>query len=110
MDLGVLIRDGDRLKVLVGGGQLLNLHVESTEGWSIIERTWFFREMENLEVGGEIIDDCFKPHKPNMDWVYWKERCLAAEKYIGQTPCDPDIYPEQMEAYSEWQKLIKDER
>ena len=32
----------------------------------------------------------------------WKERCLLAENYINETPCDPDIYQEQLEAWSEW--------
>lgn len=30
---------------------------------------------------------------------YWKARCLAAEKFIDESPCDPDIYSEQIEAY-----------
>jgi len=32
----------------------------------------------------------------------WKERCLLAENYINETPCDPDIYQEQQEAWREW--------
>ena len=37
---------------------------------------------------------------------YWKKRCLAAEKYIDERPCDYDIYQEQVAAYNEWQ-IIK---
>lgn len=37
----------------------------------------------------------------------WKDRCLAAEKYIDECPCDPDIYPEQYEAYLNWLNLKK---
>jgi hypothetical protein len=33
---------------------------------------------------------------------YWKKRCLAAEKFIDESPCDPDIYKEQLEAYNIW--------
>lgn len=36
---------------------------------------------------------------------YWKERCLAAEKYIEESPCDPDIYLEQYKAYENWLNL-----
>lgn len=36
---------------------------------------------------------------------YWKKRCLAAEKFINESPCDPDIYPEQIEAYNNWQQI-----
>jgi hypothetical protein len=32
----------------------------------------------------------------------WKERCLLAENYINETPCDPDIYQKQQEAWSDW--------
>jgi len=36
---------------------------------------------------------------------YWKERCFAAEKFIEESPCDYDIYPEQYEAYIKWISL-----
>ena len=51
-----------------------------------------------------------KPIKPKFDWEYWKHRCLAAEHFIEESPCDPDIYPQQIEAYNEWQKWIEDEK
>ncbi len=37
---------------------------------------------------------------------YWETRCVLAEKYISETPCDPDIYPEQIKAHQEWQNFI----
>jgi hypothetical protein len=88
----------------------LSLHPNSTDGWSIVERVWFFREMDNQEIEGEIIDNMFKPFKPIMDWQYWKNRCLAAEKYIELTPCDSDIYEDQNMAYYNWITLVKNER
>lgn len=39
------------------------------------------------------------------DLKYWKHRCHLAEDYIKESPCDPDIYPEQLEAHMEWQKF-----
>ena len=39
------------------------------------------------------------------DESYWKKRCLAAEKYISESPCDPDIYDSQLKAYHRWQKI-----
>lgn len=40
---------------------------------------------------------------------YWKQRCLLAEKYIDESPCDPDIYDNQMKAYREWQDFKNDQ-
>lgn len=36
---------------------------------------------------------------------YWRERCELAEKYIKESPCDPDIYPDQLQAYQEWKEF-----
>jgi len=38
---------------------------------------------------------------------YWKQRCELAEKYIEETPCDPDIYEEQIVAYNNWTEFKK---
>lgn len=37
--------------------------------------------------------------------TYWQVRCEAAENYIEETPCDPDIYPKQIEAYQHWNRV-----
>ena len=40
----------------------------------------------------------------NMETIeYWKKRCELAEAYIEKSPCDPDIDPEQFQAYNAWQ-------
>ena len=31
----------------------------------------------------------------------------AAKNYIDNSPCDPDIYPEQLEAWRKYQQLLK---
>ena len=38
---------------------------------------------------------------------YWKQRCELSEKYIEETPCDPDIYDEQIVAYNNWTEFKK---
>lgn len=32
----------------------------------------------------------------------------AAKKFIEESPCDPDIYKEQLEAYEKYQDLLKE--
>lgn len=39
---------------------------------------------------------------------YYKKRCELAEKYISESPCDPDITKLQFEAWNEYQEFIKD--
>jgi len=34
---------------------------------------------------------------------YWKARCVLAEKFIKESPCDPDVTTEQWKAYMDWQ-------
>ena len=43
-----------------------------------------------------------KNNDHGLDLDYWKERCLLAEAYISESPCDPDITAEQLEAYNKW--------
>jgi hypothetical protein len=38
---------------------------------------------------------------------YWKTRCLLAEKYIEESPCESDIYDAQIKAYDKWQEFKK---
>ena len=34
---------------------------------------------------------------------YWFNRCYCAEKFIEESPCDPDITKDQIEAHEIWQ-------
>ena len=34
---------------------------------------------------------------------YWRARCGKAERFIDETPCDPDIHEDQIAAHNEWQ-------
>ena len=36
---------------------------------------------------------------------YWKQRCLAAELFIYESPGDPDIHHDQIEAHNKWLDL-----
>jgi hypothetical protein len=38
---------------------------------------------------------------------YWKKRCELAEKYIAESPSDPDLRDAQWKAYQDWQNYIK---
>lgn len=50
--------------------------------------------------------------KPNVsgallsDVDYWKQRCLAAEKCLEESPCDPDITTSQIYAWETYHKFI----
>lgn len=37
----------------------------------------------------------------------YQELFEAAKKYIDESPCDPDYYPEQLEAWNHYQSLLE---
>lgn len=39
---------------------------------------------------------------------YWKQRCLLAEKIIEESPCDPDITTEQIQAHRDYHNFLKE--
>jgi hypothetical protein len=45
--------------------------------------------------------------EPLDEATYWKNRCLAAELVISETPCDPDITSDQIAAVSAWMEYQK---
>lgn len=59
-------------------------------------------DMELMVNYAEIISE----EKQEEPYDYWKERCLAAEKFIDLSPCDPDIYDDQLIAHNEWVRLV----
>lgn len=46
-------------------------------------------------------------HDPDISDDYWRKRCEAAERYINESPCDPDITNTQEAAYDAWQEIVK---
>ena len=38
----------------------------------------------------------------------YKELWELADKYINESPCDPDIYPSQWEAWNNYQEKLKE--
>jgi hypothetical protein len=60
-------------------------------------------DMEGIVEYAEIVPEV----KVEEPYDYWKERCLAAEKFIDLSPCDHDVYPDQLIAYSEWETIKK---
>ena len=69
-----------------------------------VSNQWYTDEhnMETMREYGKLIPEVEEEEPYN----YWKERCLAAEKFIDLSPCDPDIHGDQWIAHNEWIKLI----
>ncbi len=43
----------------------------------------------------------------SLDADYWSERCKLAETCNEESPCDPDITSEQIEAWNKYHNFIK---
>ena len=41
------------------------------------------------------------------DVAYWRNRCLLAEKCLYESPCDPDITGEQINAHKDYNQFLK---
>ena len=41
---------------------------------------------------------------------YWQRRCKAAEFYIDKSPCDPDVYSDQFDAYCDWRRIVDEQK
>jgi hypothetical protein len=52
----------------------------------------------------EWLDESIEPCATSSE-NYWKQRCEAAERFINESPCDPDITKAQIYAHEVWQKL-----
>ena len=52
--------------------------------------------------------NCFMANM-EYDRNYWKARCLASEKFISESPCDPDICEDQIKAHGEWRNIVEGE-
>ncbi|MCB0448421.1 MAG: hypothetical protein KDD03_13120 [Gelidibacter sp.] len=37
---------------------------------------------------------------------YWKQRCLLVEQCLAESPCDPDITSEQIEAHKKLREFL----
>jgi len=94
MDKETLLKNGE---LLVAGGEVSFEIIEQLE-------VGYF-DMEGMVEYAKIVPE----DKVDEPYNYWKERCLAAEKFIDLTPCDPDIYDDQLIAHGEWIKLINKE-
>lgn len=61
------------------------------------------KQIEGWQNENESDDDEWVKLYANRD--YWKQRCEAAEKFIEESPCDPDITTAQIAAHKTWQQL-----
>ena len=59
-------------------------------------------DMEGMVEYAKIVPEV----KEEEPYNYWKERCLSAERFINLSPCDHDIYPDQLIAHKEWIELV----
>ena len=87
MDEETLLNSGE---LLVVGGEV---SFEIIEQWEV-----GYFDMEGMVEYAKIVPE----DKVEEPYNYWKERCLAAEKFIDLSPCDPDIYDDQLIAHNEW--------
>jgi len=69
---------------------------EIIEQWEVGDH-----DMEGMVEYAKIVSE----EKVEEPYNYWKERCLAAEKFIDLSPCDPDIHGDQWIAHNEWEKI-----
>jgi hypothetical protein len=83
----------DRKLFVVGS----EVNFEIIEQWEVGDF-----DMEGMVEYAKIVPEV----KEEEPYNYWKERCLAAEKFIDLTPCDHDIYPDQLISYNEWIELV----
>jgi hypothetical protein len=60
----------------------------------------FGEDAEVIEWLSESIEPCATSSEN-----YWKQRCEAAERFINESPCDPDITKSQIYAHGIWQQL-----
>lgn len=61
------------------------------------------KEFDKYESVGPTVEEYFNPES------YWEKLCHAAERYIEESPCDPDITSEQIKAYIEWKDIVNKE-
>jgi hypothetical protein len=87
MDEETLLNNGE---LLVAGGEV---SFEIIEQWEV-----GYFDMEGMVEYAKIVPEVVEEEP----YDYWKERCLAAEKFIDLSPCDPDIYDDQLIAHNEW--------
>jgi hypothetical protein len=87
MDEETLLNNGE---LLVAGGEV---SFEIIEQWEVD-----YFDMEGMVEYAKIVPE----DKVEEPYNYWKERCLVAEKFIDLSPCDHDIYPDQLIAHGEW--------
>lgn len=55
-----------------------------------------FKNLGIADVSGSLLSDT----------EYWKQRCQLAEKYIEESPCDPDITSSQIEAHYKYNYFL----
>lgn len=64
-------------------------------------------KMQSSEPQPQLDKGCVSGRSEQLPPDYWQVRCALAEKFIDESPCDPDITKEQTEAWAKYQDYIK---
>jgi hypothetical protein len=79
------------------------IHMRIIYGFEVLVENACDSELDYLDYNKEIKELM----SSNND--YWKKRCELAEDYISKTPCDPDIYDDQLNSYKNWMEIKNNE-
>lgn len=82
-----------------------SLNIVFNERW----RNHFTNEECQFRIN-KLLDEYVSTLKEDKgDADYWRKRCEAAELFIKESPCDPDITSKQIVAHNHWQSLKQKE-
>lgn len=62
-----------------------------------------------MEKGGEYDYEFISIDEHEQELTKLTNKFEKANRYIELCPCDPDIYPDQLKAWNEYQEAIKDD-
>lgn len=87
--IGILMCDGDVFNIQLNAEKAKQAIKIAGEIMASLERT------NSLHPGVKNLS--------KMDaFDYWRKRCTAAENFIKESPCDPDITQDQIKAHTVW--------
>lgn len=78
---------------------------DAQDGWVIITHNGseISASVENVNLLFRLFDKVTQ----QKGVEYWQKRCELAEKFIAESPCDPDITETQVAAHKEYKEFLK---